>query len=136
MRYIMFGLADPDRVGRLSGTIEPGCQPGLDHQTLKEDRATMSAQPPFHQFRRPASLHDGAQATPDSFNGASPWDEAMAPDDEQENWHYSRPGAGYTDSSGTEVYPRVLRMVLIGVLSLLSWAMVAALWQAVARVMN
>lgn len=101
----------------------------------------MSAQPNFREFRdasarRDHDLQDGWHTTVNRLDSFSAWDEVAAQNDDQENWHYSRPGLGHADSSSTGDYPRVLRMAVIGVLSLLSWAMVVAAWQGVAHMMR
>ena len=90
----------------------------------------MSALPPFHQFRHGRPLQDGAQ---DALDDTARWDDHAA-QDEQETWRYTR--RRQRDSSGTEVYPHVYRMVLIGVLSLVCWAMVLAVWHVVANALR
>lgn len=101
----------------------------------------MSALPPHHQFRHARSLQDGTHDTSGIDlvpQHLMPQSDAVAVPDHGslEDWHATHPCRRQRDSSGTEVYPHALRIVLIGTLSVVCWAMVVALWDVAAHALG
>lgn len=95
----------------------------------------MSAPPSFRQFQeaRDRIDHPAAQDAVDNMPSGGAWREVPldALEEEQGAWSYVRRSGKSKDASKTDRYGRTVRLGLIGVLSLASWALVLGTGHAV-----
>lgn len=93
----------------------------------------MSALPPFRQFRHAQQAQAGISAPAHQGGSGDRRNPESESDETQGTWSYIRPLLHERDAPETDVYPRSFRLMMIGMLSLLCWALMLGVLVIVER---